>query len=230
MFALCLARGEPVTRPDRCLLHRPDGTPCYVIDTASPVHDVEGAVSGVVVVLHDATAAVARDRELKHRAAHDPLTGLTNRFELERQLGECFERYRHIQRPATLMLIDLDRFKEVNDTSGHAAGDEVLRRVAQTLTAAVRDYETLARLGGDEFAILLSHSDSTRAELVGAKVLHAIAELTVTWNGTEHRVGASIGAALLSPGMTTVAEWIAAADRACYEAKRSGRGQIRVAA
>jgi diguanylate cyclase (GGDEF)-like protein/PAS domain S-box-containing protein len=230
MFALSLARGEPVTRPDKCLLHRPDGTPVYVIDAASPVHDAEGAVSGVVVVLHDATADVARDTELTHRAAHDTLTGLTNRFEFERQLGECVERYRHMQRGATLLLIDLDRFKEVNDTGGHAAGDEVLRRVAQTLTSAVRDYDAVSRLGGDEFAILLSHSDPSRAELVGAKVLRAVAELAITWEGKQHRVGASIGVAQLGPSITAVAEWMAAADSACYEAKRAGRGQMRVAA
>ena len=229
-FALCLARGEPVKRPDRCLLHRPDGTPCYIVDAASPVHDGEGAVSGVVVVLHDATESMARDRELSHRAAHDPLTGLTNRFEFERRLDECVERYRHIQRPATLLLIDLDRFKAVNDTSGHAAGDEVLRRVAKVLTGAVRDSDTVSRLGGDEFAILLTHSDPERAEAVGTKVLRAVADLSVEWNGTNHSVGASIGAASLRPGLGNRTEWVAAADRACYEAKRAGRGQMRVAA
>jgi len=230
MFALCLARGEPVKRPDRCLLHRPDGTPCYIVDAASPVHDAEGAVNGVVVVLHDATESMERDRELTHRAAHDPLTGLTNRFEFERRLNECVERYKHIQRPATLLLIDLDRFKAVNDTSGHAAGDEVLRLVAKTLTSVVRDADTVSRLGGDEFAILLTHSDPERAEIVGAKVLRAVADLSVEWNGVHHTVGASIGAASLRPGLGDLAEWVAAADRCCYEAKRAGRGQMRVAA
>jgi diguanylate cyclase len=230
MFALCLARGEPAKRADRCLLHRPDGSPCYIVDAASPVHDTEGAVSGVVVVLQDATESMARDLELSHRAAHDPLTGLTNRFEFDRRLGECVERYRLIQRSATLLLIDLDRFKAVNDTSGHAAGDEVLRRVAQVLTAVVRDSDTVSRLGGDEFAILLTHSDPARAELVGAKVLRSVAELSVEWNGTSHTVGASIGAASLRPGLDNRVEWVAAADRACYEAKRAGRGQMRVTA
>jgi diguanylate cyclase len=230
MFALCLARGEPVKRSDRCLLHRPDGTPCYIVDTASPVHDAEGAVSGVVVVLHDATESMARDRELSHRATHDTLTGLTNRFEFERRLDECIDRYRHIQRPATLLLIDLDRFKEVNDTSGHAAGDEVLRRVAQRLTSIVRDSDTVSRLGGDEFAVLLTHSDAGRAEIVGEKVLRAVADLSVEWNGTKHSVGASIGVASLRPGLGSRAEWVAAADRCCYEAKRAGRGQMRVVA
>lgn len=230
MFALCLARGEPVKRQDRCLLHRPDGSPRYIVDAASPVHDSEGAVSGVVVVLQDATEGMARDRELSHRAAHDPLTGLTNRFEFERRLNECVERYRHIQRPATLLLIDLDRFKVVNDTGGHAAGDEVLRRVAQLLTSIVRDSHAVSRLGGDEFAILLTHSDPAHAQLVGSKVLRAVADLSVTWNGTVYTVGASIGAASLRQGFANFADWVAAADRACYEAKRAGRGQMRVAA
>lgn len=230
MFALCVARGTSAKRPEACLLHRPDGTPCYVVDAASPVYDSEGAVSGVVVVLQDATADVERDLELNRRATHDPLTGLTNRFELERHLSECFERYRYIQRPATLLLIDLDRFKQVNDTGGHAAGDEVLRRVAQALTVSVRDSDTVSRVGGDEFAILLRHSDPTRAQLVGAKVLRAVSELTVEVDGKQHSVGASIGAASLGPGIGNLEEWVAAADAACYEAKRAGRGQMRVVA
>ena len=230
MFALCLARGAPVKRPEACLLHRPDGTPCYVIDAASPVHDSEGAVNGVVVVLQDATAAVERDFELNRRATHDPLTGLTNRFELERQLSDSFERYRYIQRPATLLLIDLDRFKQVNDTGGHAAGDEVLRQVAQALTVAVRDSDMVSRIGGDEFAILLTHSDPERARRVGEKVLRAVSDLTVEVDGRRHSVGASIGAASLGPGIANLEEWVAAADRACYEAKHAGRGQMRVVA
>jgi diguanylate cyclase len=230
VFALCVARGVSVRRSDRCLLHRPDGSPCYIIDTASPVNDTDGALSGVVVVLQDATAVVERERELSHRAAHDPLTGLTNRFEFERRLSECFERYQHIDRTATLLLMDLDRFKAVNDTGGHAAGDEVLRRVAQALVAAVRESDSVARFGGDEFALLITHSDPARAELVGAKVLRAIAELVVDCNGMSYTVGASIGIASLSHSIGSVSEWIAAADRACYDAKRAGRGQMRIAA
>jgi diguanylate cyclase len=230
MFALCVARGASVRRAERCLLHRPDGSPCYVIDTASPVNDPDGALSGVVVVLHDATAGVERERELSHRAAHDPLTGLTNRFEFERRLAECFERYRHMERASTLLLIDLDGFKAVNDASGHAAGDEVLRRVAKTLTSVVRQTDTVSRFGGDEFALLITHADATRAELVGTKVLRAVSALVVEWNGASHTVGASIGISCLNPTIGSVPEWIAAADRACYEAKRAGRGQMRIAA
>jgi diguanylate cyclase len=135
-----------------------------------------------------------------------------------------------MERPATLLLIDLDRFKAVNDSGGHGAGDEVLRRVAQALKAVVRDSDTVARIGGDEFAALLSHADPARTEAIGAKVLRAISDLVVPWDGANYTVGASIGAACLRPGMNTVAGWIAAADAACYDAKRAGRGQIRVAA
>jgi diguanylate cyclase (GGDEF)-like protein len=102
--------------------------------------------------------------------------------------------------------------------------------VAQTLCALVRESDTVSRLGGDEFALLVTHSDPGRAELVGTKVLRAVSDLMVDWNGARHTVGASIGIASLGPAIASVSEWIAAADRACYEAKRSGRGQMRIAA
>ncbi|HVW69159.1 MAG TPA: diguanylate cyclase, partial [Steroidobacteraceae bacterium] len=229
VLALCVTRGESVRRPERCLLQRPDGTPRYVVDVASPVSGSDGEVSGAVVVLQDATEGFEHDRELHHRAAHDPLTGLTNRFEFERVLTECLNGYRYIERPATLLLIDLDRFKEVNDRGGHAAGDEMLRRVARELTSVVRESDTVARIGGDEFAILLTQFDPTRrAEQIGARLLRAIAELTVTWDGARYNVGASVGAASLGPHIEDVAGWVEAADRACYDAKRAGRGQMRV--
>lgn len=148
MVGRCVVRGEVVRREEPRVLHRPDGSVRFVIDVASPIITVEGQVAGTVVVLHDATTLCERDREPSHRATHDVLTGLSNRFEFERRASELFERARHVDRGATLLLVDLNWFKTVNDGGGHAAGDAVLRRVGEVLMSTVRHSDTVARIGG----------------------------------------------------------------------------------
>ena len=125
--------GRAVRRETPCVLHRPDGLVRYVRDVASPVLDSHGSVRGIVVVLQDASADLERARDVTHRASHDLLTGLANRFEFQRRMSEVFRRARHTQIPAAMLAIDLDRFKTVNDIGGHAAGDAMLRRVAEVL-------------------------------------------------------------------------------------------------
>jgi diguanylate cyclase (GGDEF)-like protein/PAS domain S-box-containing protein len=228
VLARCIARGEVVRRQEPCILHRPDGDARYVIDVASPVCGEDGRLTGAVVVLRDATARYTRERELSHRATHDGLTGLANRVELERRARECFKRARHLDRPAAVLMIDLDGFKEVNDHGGHAAGDAMLCAVANALrtAAGMRETAVVARFGGDEFAVLLEGCDTPRALTVSRKILGAVQDIRLEWNGTVYSIGASIGAAATSPSFTSVRDWIAAADAACYQAKRSGRGQI----
>ena len=225
----CVVRGEVVRREEPCVLHRPDGSVRFVTDVASPVFSADGQVAGTVVVLHDATSLRERDRELSHRATHDVLTGLANRFEFERRAGEVFERARHVDRGATLLVVDLDWFKTVNDSGGHAAGDAVLRRVGEVLMSTVRHSDTVARIGGDEFAVLLDRCGTDRAQAIARQILRALNPLSVAWNGATHTVGASVGLATILKSYEDAAAWITAADRACYEAKRDGRGQSRVA-
>jgi diguanylate cyclase (GGDEF)-like protein/PAS domain S-box-containing protein len=222
--------GTVFRRERACLLHRTDGTVCYVTDVVSPVLDKTGLVSGVVIVFRDVTLDVDRTRELQHRAMHDPLTGLSNRAEFELRLRAGFEKARHLDRPAAVMAIDLDRFKAVNDAAGHAAGDAVLCKVAAACRLTVRSSDIIARMGGDEFAIVLDNCSEDRAKYIGQQPLRALNLLEIEWEGSRYTIGASIGLAMNTMDMADEKSWLEAADKACYIAKREGRGQLRVAA
>ncbi|GAA4604823.1 diguanylate cyclase (GGDEF)-like protein [Actinoplanes octamycinicus] len=154
------------------------------------------------------------ERTLDHRSRHDALTGLLNRAALNDELDAC-------PPGSTVLYLDLDGFKGVNDSAGHAAGDAILRAVAQRLTAAVRDCDTVARLGGDEFAVVLPELSSTDAVPVAERILRDVA-VPVEYEGAWHTVGASIGIAGVEASGSAL---LRAADTAMYQAKRLGRGR-----
>jgi len=132
------------------------------------------------------------------------------------------------KRPYALLFIDLDHFKQINDTAGHAAGDEALRLVGALLKTHVRSIDTAARMGGDEFAVLLSGCPRERAERIANNILLAVQTLEVRWEGKTFHVGASIGVAYTNAGEYDSATVLRAADSACYTAKASGRNRIEV--
>jgi len=215
-------------RESACILHRPDGSFCFIMDVVSPVLDSSGMVTGMVIVLRDASSEVNRAQDLTHRANHDALTGLYNRAAFDQRLSEIFGRCRVLDRPASLLAIDLDRFKSLNDAAGHAAGDAALLRVAEICRQSVRASDMVARLGGDEFAIILDNCSGERAKVIGHKVLQALNPVNIEWQGASYSIGASIGVAAWEESMVSEADWTAAADRACYSAKRGGRGQLQM--
>jgi len=226
LIAQGTVHGKVIRRDAACILHRADGSFCFIMDVVSPVVDASGMVTGTVVVLRDASNEVQRAQDLTHRANHDALTGLHNRAAFEQNLAEIFARSRLLDRPATLLAIDLDRFKALNDTAGHAAGDAALYKVAQVCRATVRSSDMVARLGGDEFAIILDNCVRERADLLGEKLLRALNPLLIEWQGVSYSIGASLGVAASRAEMGSEKEWMAAADKACYVAKRAGRGQL----
>jgi diguanylate cyclase (GGDEF)-like protein/PAS domain S-box-containing protein len=213
-------------RERACLLIRTDGTFCHVTDIVSPVLEATGVLSGMVIVFHDVTLDVDRTRDLQHRAMHDPLTGLSNRAEFEEQLRTVFAKARHLDRPAAVMAIDLDRFKTVNDAAGHVAGDAVLRKVAAACRLAVRSSDIVGRLGGDEFAVILDNCAEDRAKHIGQQLLQALNPLEIEWGGSRYTTGASIGLTMNTMDMSDEKAWLESADQACFEAKRQGRGQL----
>jgi diguanylate cyclase (GGDEF)-like protein/PAS domain S-box-containing protein len=220
--------GKVFRRERACLLIRADGTFCHVTDIVSPVLETTGVVSGMVIVFHDVTRDVDRTRDLQHRAMRDPLTGLSNRAEFEERLRTVFGRARHLDRPAAVMAIDLDRFKAVNDAAGHAAGDAVLCKVAEACRLALRSSDIVGRLGGDEFAIILNNCSEDRATDIGRQILRTLNPLECEWKGSRYTIGASIGLAM-NRDMADEKSWLDAADKACYIAKRDGRGLLRIA-
>lgn len=189
------------------------------------LHDDSGAVRGVVWVIRDVTQLRARQREARQLAELDPLTNLANRRGFEAHLQKAIARVERTGQAASLMFIDLDRFKPVNDTWGHLAGDAVLWAVADVLRHGVRDSDVVARLGGDEFAVILAGCSLQRAARIGGDLLYGIAGLSIPWEQQYLRIGASIGIAAIQPGMD-VDGAVAAADAQCYRAKAAGRNNV----
>jgi diguanylate cyclase (GGDEF)-like protein len=185
--------------------------------------DVVERLTGVA--LHGATALrnAALVDQIRHQALHDDLTGLPNQRLLEDRVAQALEQARRDGVRTGLLFIDLDGFKAVNDSLGHAAGDETLRQVAHRITGALRLSDTVARLGGDEFAVLLPRlSQPACAEEVAAKLGELLSE-PFHVHGHDVSLGASIGAAVYPDRGVTFAELLRAADAAMYVEKRRGR-------
>src|SRR5690606_6311399 len=166
--------------------------------------------------------------QMSYQATHDALTGLVNRREFERRLEEAAEAARRGDGTHILCYLDLDRFKLVNDTSGHVAGDSLLREVAKILRDSVRDSDTVARIGGDEFGMLLLGCPLDKARQIADDVCRAVAEHRFVWRDRLFNIGISIGIVELSHESGTMEEVLIAADSACYVAKRQGSGQVAV--
>jgi diguanylate cyclase len=222
--------GTSFRRPEPCLLHLPDGSVRYVKDTVSPVLESTGLVSGLVIVFHDSTLEMDRERDLQHRAMHDPLTNLRNRAAFQLQPRTVHAKSHRFDSDAALIAIDLDRFKAVNDAAGHAAGDALLCKVAEACCAAVRSSDLVARLGGDEFAIILNNCPPARAHQIAERLVRALNPLVLEWEGSSYTIGASLGLVMSSAQISHESVWLKAADAACYAAKHEGRGQLRIAA
>lgn len=208
-------------------LLRADGSRFWALLRARPVASAQPD-AGTIWSINDVSEQVQARRQLEHAAHHDALTGVVNRQGFELALQALFDAQPG-SRPASLVMIDLDHFKPINDTAGHAAGDAMLVAVAQVIASRVRGSDLVVRLGGDEFALLLPHCPHDRALGVAEKVRAAITDLALTWEVHMLRVGASLGVAELGEQHASAAQWMAQADAACYEAKRQGRGRVRLA-
>lgn len=187
----------------------------------------DGQATGAVWVIRDVTQQRARQREARHLAEVDPLTELSNRRGFEAHLQQAITRVARTGQSASLMYIDLDRFKPVNDTHGHLAGDAVLWAVASLLRHGVRDSDIVARLGGDEFAVILAGCSLKRARRIASDLLESLRGLSIPWDLQRLKVGASIGIARIG-GSMSVDDAVAAADAQCYRAKAMGRDNVQV--
>ena len=225
----CLATGARVTASRRSMvLAKQDGTERVVELTVAPLRSERPDPQGCVVLVHDVTEARGIARQMSYQASHDALTGLVNRREFERRLEEAMENARLGGQHHVLCFLDLDRFKAVNDISGHAAGDQLLRELSTLLRESVRDSDTVARVGGDEFALLLVGCPLEKATQIAENIGRAIMEHRFVWKDRIFQVGVSSGLVEVSRESGTLEDVIGAADSACYVAKRAGAGSVHV--
>ncbi len=222
-----LATGAPVNLSRRALLlSRANGSERSIELSASPIRNPTGEITGTVVLLHDVTEMRGLARQMSYQATHDALTGLVNRREFERRLSEAIESAHRGDGQHVLCYLDLDRFKVVNDTSGHLAGDSMLREVAKLLRDAVRDSDTVGRLGGDEFGMLLIGCPLEKARQIADDVCRAVGDYRYVWKDRIFNIGVSIGIVEISRECGSLEELLAAADSACYVAKKQGTGRV----
>jgi Amt family ammonium transporter len=221
-----LRQDETLVESRSRLLYCRDGNVHVVQLTAAPIRTAQGRLKGLVVVFHDKTQARAMERKLSYQATHDALTGLINRAEFEQRLAELIDQLDDGPAQHLLCYLDLDQFKLVNDVCGHAAGDALLRQVANLLKRGLRSADTLARLGGDEFGLILTNCPIG----YGLEIVEAMRErvhaLRFPWDDKVFGVGASVGVVPLSATLGNLADALARADAACYAAKDGGRNRL----
>jgi diguanylate cyclase (GGDEF)-like protein/PAS domain S-box-containing protein len=209
-----------------CVLIRRDGFESAIEDSAAPIHNREGRAIGAVLVFHDVSESRAVALRMAHLAQHDFLTGLPNRVLLTERLNQAIGQANRHKKQVALLFLDLDHFKNINDSLGHAIGDQLLQSVADRLAAAVRVTDTVCRQGGDEFVILLSeieqHLDAT---YVADKLLAAFA-LPHVINGHELYVSLSIGISFYPDDGKDVDTIMQNADTAMFHAKANGRNKL----
>jgi diguanylate cyclase (GGDEF)-like protein/PAS domain S-box-containing protein len=210
-------------RVERRFMHA-NGLAVWVAVSVAPVTGEGGRVSHMLTHYLDITARKRFELELEELVDHDPLTGLLNRRGFDVKLDRHVAHVEQCGPVGALLVIDLDHFKQVNDTHGHQAGDELIVSVADTLRAAVRDTDVVARLGGDEFAVILPHATVHEAQVVAARFVRSVRQQAMVLLGAEARgTTASVGIAMFDDPAATGDDMIAHADRSMYEAKEAGR-------
>jgi diguanylate cyclase (GGDEF)-like protein/PAS domain S-box-containing protein len=209
------------------LIHR-NGHEFSIEDSAAPIRNRDGKVIGVVLVFHDVTHSRKLAQEISYQASHDALTSLLNRREFELRLRSLISNAVDEHRQHALLYLDLDQFKVVNDTSGHSAGDELLRQLTFIMQAKIRDADMLARLGGDEFGVLLGNCPIDQAEHVAEELIEAVKSFHFCWGDKNFTIGASIGMVAITDESQDWASLLSNADTACYIAKEKGRNRVQV--
>jgi diguanylate cyclase (GGDEF)-like protein/PAS domain S-box-containing protein len=225
----CLAMRRRVNMGRRAVMVPSDSEHEHSVEiTASPVRGPGNSISGTVVVFHDVGELRGLTRKMSYQATHDPLTGLINRREFERRLDEAMDVAHAEEAVHMLFYMDLDRFKAVNDSCGHLAGDNMLREVAALIKDQVRDSDFVGRLGGDEFGALLIGCPIEKAMQIATDICQAVADYRFVWQDKIFNIGISVGLVEISHTSGSIQDLMSAADSACYMAKQQGRGQVHV--
>lgn len=220
---LAIKENKAVALTANCLLIRRDGVECAIEDSASPIHDRTGQVVGAVIVFHDVSESRDMKVKMSHLAQHDSLTDLPNRTLLHDRITQAIALARRHGSQCAVLFLDVDRFKLINDSLGHTIGDQLLRSVAERLSACVRGTDTVSRPGGDEFVVLLSEIEHTRDAVVVADKM--LASLASPHHIAQHdiHVTVSIGISVCPDDGLDAETLIKNADVALYHAKDNGR-------
>jgi diguanylate cyclase (GGDEF)-like protein len=209
--------------PTNCILLRRDGFEIPIEDSVAPIHDRQGHATGAVVVFRDVSAARSMALQMSHSAQHDFLTGLPNRMLVNDRMNQAIAFAVRRAKKVAVLFLDLDGFKHINDSLGHATGDKLLQTVAKRLVACVRNSDTVSRQGGDEFVVLLAEIDHAEdAAITARRMLHDVAESHSIDNHDLH-ITASIGVSVYPDDGPDAETLIKNADTAMYQAKENGR-------
>src|SRR5215831_17180158 len=223
-----LREGGTIHLESDIVLLRRGSAPIAVDASMAPIGDRTGRAEGAVLVFQDMSRERQYAARLSHLATHDALTGLPNRREFENRLRAALDRPQDSNYHHAVLYLDVDQFKVVNDTCGHAAGDELLRQVSNLLRPGLRAGDTIARLGGDEFGVLLEHCPPEPALRIAEGLRRSVADFKFTWGPRSFSTSVSIGVVNMIDGPRTLEDALAAADAACYLAKDKGRNRIQV--
>jgi diguanylate cyclase (GGDEF)-like protein/PAS domain S-box-containing protein len=224
-----LATGGRVTMGRRAVLVPSNAGPERSVEiSVTPLRFDGKDIAGLVLVLHDTSELRGLTRQMTYQASHDALTGLVNRREFERRLQEALDSAQTGNVGHALCFLDLDRFKTVNDTCGHTAGDNMLREVASLIKEAVRDSDTVGRIGGDEFALLLVGCPLEKARQIADDVVRSVNEYRFVWKDKIFNIGVSIGLVEIGRGGGAIEDIMSSADSACYVAKKQGGLHVHV--
>lgn len=205
-----------------------DGTEYAIEKSTAPICDRQGKIMGAVIVFRDETQARCLSRQLSWEASHDPLTGIFNRRGFEGQLVNAIDSIQYGNQPHVFCYLDLDRFKVVNDTVGHIAGDQLLCEITKILQNGIRINDILGRLGGDEFGILLTQCPMEKAINIAEKLKDLVHNFQFIWEDQTFMVGVSIGVVAINQTHQDLMDVLIAADAACYAAKAKGRNCIHI--
>jgi diguanylate cyclase (GGDEF)-like protein/PAS domain S-box-containing protein len=222
-MAFAVGANKTVTLTPNCILIRRDGVESPIEDSAAPIHDRYGQITGAVIVFHDVSEARATTRTMSYLAQHDSLTDLPNRVLLNDRMNEAMSLAHRHQRRLAVLFLDVDRFKHINDSLGHMIGDRLLQSIAQRLLSCVRASDTVSRQGGDEFVVLLSEVAHARDATVCADKILEVLRSPHKIDQHEVHVTASIGIVTYPEDGTDVDTLMKHADFAMYHAKENGR-------
>ncbi len=224
----CIEDGEPYTfKRGNTSVITSNKNQVDVEYEVAPIKGRNDNVTGVVIVFEDVTHRRRIARELEWAATHDPLTGLVNRREFGNRIVEGLIAARLDKKSHTLLCMDLDKFKVVNDQGGHAAGDALLKRVVEEIKKVLRSSDVFARLGGDEFAVLLMYCPMKKAIHLSHEIIDAVKAINFEWEGRVFKIGVSIGVAEVNKNSKNDSHVLSLADEACYAAKEDGRNCVR---